>query len=268
MTRGHVTATLTEEGNAAFSNFHTAGGNLVPLNFSYPGDFTGVVGGPDYRATSDVIADLPWDNAVSVFEHSSDAAWDKRTDTLHYPGSDELSVHEVTVAESGLAGDTVAVTVSGTSTVTVQGQTQEATNKVTGVAFGKEKGTLGVLYTTGRHHGGFISVDRVETVKKWALPRASDVLGKELNDDYSVYIYGGTDNAGYRTGFRALPDGNFLNVRDGNLLHGYGTVSGGVPVHVNPAAETVTPIMNMVDLRNEIHGVHLGPNGTRGRGKR
>ncbi|MCL0120940.1 HtaA domain-containing protein [Corynebacterium pygosceleis] len=301
VTWDHVTATLTEEGNAAFSNFYTAGGNLAPLNFSYPGDFTGAVEGPAYRATSDVITDIPWDNAVSVFEHSSgavivvanydgkgyvqgysadlktrlfsqeidsrassDAAWDKRTDTLYYSGSDELSVHKVTVTESGLSGDTVAVTVPGTSTITVQGQTQEATNKVTGVAFGEETGTLGVLYKTGRQHGGFISVDRAGTVKNWALPRASDVLGKELNDDYSVYIYGDTYNAGYRTGLRALPDGTFLNVRDGNHLYEDGTVSGGVPVHINPTAETVTPIMNMVDLQDEIHGVRLGSNGTRG----
>ncbi|MBI9000167.1 DUF4775 domain-containing protein [Corynebacterium sp. CCM 9185] len=79
-----------------------------------------------------------------------------------------------------------------------------------------------------------------------------------------MYLYGDEYNYGCRTGLRALPDGTFLHVRDGNFVYEDGSVSGGVPVHIDPSAETVTPFMNMVDLQNEIHGVHLGSNGTRG----
>ncbi|MBI9000166.1 HtaA domain-containing protein [Corynebacterium sp. CCM 9185] len=191
MTWDHVTATLTEEGNTAFSNFYTPGGNLAPLNFSYPGSFTGGLEGPSCRATSDVITDIPWDNAVSVFEHSSGAVivvanYDgtgpsrviqkasrrsssvkrltvssvlmprgtNQTDTLYYAGSDKLSAYKVSVPTSGLSHDTVAATVPEISTITVNGEKQDARNKITGVAFGEETGTLGVLYKTGRQHGG------------------------------------------------------------------------------------------------------------------
>ncbi|MCK7661467.1 hypothetical protein [Corynebacterium antarcticum] len=117
---------------------------------------------------------------------STDAAWDGQTDSLYYAGSGGLSVHRVSVAPGGLSDDTVVATVPSTSTITAQGETQEAANKITGVAFSGDAGTLGVLYKTGRRYSGFISVDRAGELKNWTLPRASDVPGKELNNDYTV----------------------------------------------------------------------------------
>ncbi|MCK7642965.1 hypothetical protein JIM95_008700 [Corynebacterium sp. CCM 8835] len=52
-------------------------------------------------------------------------------------------------------------------------------------------------------------------------------------------------------------------MRDGNFLYDDGSLSGGVPVHLDPSDNTVTPILDMVDLQNEIHRVHLGSNGIR-----
>ncbi|MCK7678169.1 hypothetical protein M0E84_09030 [Corynebacterium sp. CCM 9186] len=150
---------------------------------------------------------------------SSDAAWGGQTDSLYYAGSDDHSVHKVAVTGSGLSGDMVVATVPDTSTITVDGEFRDVGNIITGAAFGEDSGVLGVLYTAGRQHGEFISVDRTGDLKNRELPRASDVIGKELDDDYTAYLYGEAYNSGYRTGLRALPDGTFIHVRDGN--HAY-----------------------------------------------
>lgn len=273
-----VSATLTADGNAAFSNFYEEGGFLDSLSFSLDDTFE-IGERTGYNLSSQIATNVVFDNSNRVFARpdgsilhvtaSSDgkvqlldkelkniksvsdiqinpntpAGYDPRTDRLYW--LHESTIKTAKVTDGGLTEVTDLTTFAG---------------KATGFAYSPSRNVAAALHNEGDFNNPkyrLTMVDANKEARTIELPAPSTVA-PGFEDVSEVY---GASFGSEAAGLRALPDGTFISLYDVVLRTTDGTAESNIPLHIKPdaaPADTVTRVQAFTDLMHGSRGNFRG----------
>lgn len=266
-----VSATLTADGNASFSNFYEEGGFLDSLSFTMDDTFEmGERSG--YNLTNQINTQVPsntsnrffvrqdgtvlnvsnnGDGTVQIFakdlssvkkianisiNRGGMADFDSASNTLYWWNNNTVYMGQV--ADDGLQNITELGTFEG---------------KATGFAYSKTFNAVGLLHIDGPYNAQvpyFSTFDAAKKVTKTELPSASTFLpGAE---DLSEF-YGNTFSSG-PSALRALPDGTFIFLHDVLLRPANGEAEPNIPLHIRPAAADGEKVKRIEEFKPFMQG--------------
>ncbi|MDO4685627.1 MAG: HtaA domain-containing protein [Corynebacterium sp.] len=267
-----VSATLTKDGNAAFSNFYEEGGFLDSLSFSLDDTFE-IGERTGFNLSNEIATDVHYDASVRVFarpdgsvlavsannngkvqlfdkelkaakyfsdidiSRNSSAAYDPATESLYWLSKNNV-IKMATVTNDGLQNIT---------------DLAEAPGSVTGFTFSPQRKAVAAIHNTGdfkNPNWQFTIVNSAKEIKRVTLPAPSTVLP---NAEDSSELYG-TNFGAYGTGLRALPDGSFILLYDTVIRYPDREAESSVPLHIKPDAEENETVTRITAFKDFMHG--------------
>ncbi|MDO5077399.1 HtaA domain-containing protein [Corynebacterium sp.] len=266
-----VSATLTADGNAAFSNFYEEGGFLDSLSFTVDETFD-VGERTGYNISNQIHTDVEFENSNRVFARTdgsilhvtagsdgkaqlisgdlgqvkfvqdlpmnsnSPAAFDPRTNRLYWvQGS---TIKTATVTDSGVGAATDLATFMG---------------RATGFTYSPSRDAVAVLHNEGDYRNPnyrLTIVNAAGNTQVVALPSPASLVPTAQD---TSEIYGSTfGNDG--AGLRALPDGTFISLYDVNIVHTNGESEPNVPLHIKPDAAAEENVSRILEFREFMRG--------------
>ncbi|WJZ02637.1 HtaA domain-containing protein [Corynebacterium freiburgense] len=266
-----VSATLTEEGNASFSNFYEAGGFLDSLSFTMDDTFE-IGERSGYNLTNQIKTQVPSSTSnrffvrqdgtvlnVSSNENGTVQIFTKDLSSVKKIAN--ISINRGSMADFDPASNTLywwnentvhmgQVTNDGLQNITELGTFE---GKVTGFAYSKTLNAVGLLHIDGPFNAQvpyFSTFDAAKKVTKTELPSASTFLpGAE---DLSEF-YGSTFSSG-PSALRALPDGTFIFLHDVLLRPANGEAEPNIPLHISPAAADGEKVKRIQEFKPFMQG--------------